>query len=92
MAAGSWEEKIDSVLQKYEITKGPLQEDAAELLEVALTDYNDLAQQHGEMLKKYSQEVKPEYQNGVWCCPDCGSRIHYHHSHCHRCGKKIGWG
>ena len=92
MAAGSWEIKIDRVLRQFGVTMVPLQDNAAEELESSLQDYHDLAQQYGDLMKKYCYETKPEKRNGIWCCPDCGKRIQYHHSHCHWCGAKLGWG
>lgn len=91
MAAGAWETKINDVLLRFEIIKKPLQENAAEELESALQDYHDLAQQYSDMLKKFCYDAKPIRKNGVWVCPDCNRRIQYNHSHCHYCGRKVGW-
>lgn len=91
MAAGTWEIQISRVLVKFGVIKKPLQENAAEELESALQDYHDLAQQHSEMLKKFCYDAKPIRKNGVWVCPDCNRRIQYNHSHCHYCGRKVGW-
>ena len=92
MAAGKWEIQISKVLVKFGVTKVALQENAAEELESTLQDYHDLAQQYGDMLTKFCYEAKPIKRNGVWCCPECGKRTSYNHSHCHWCGKKLGWG
>lgn len=43
------------------------------------------------MIRHYETKSAPVRQNGVWCCPSCGKRVQSNHSHCHRCGKKIGW-
>ena len=91
MASGKWERDIDSVLLKYGVTKESKQANAAEELESALQDYHSLAQQLGSMVAKYTIEQKPIRRNGIWCCPECGKKIQYHHSHCHLCGKKVGW-
>lgn len=85
------EEQIDEVLVRFKVTKTPLQENAAEELASTLQDYHDLAQQYSNMLTKFSYADKPVQRSGVWCCPDCGKRIQYNHSHCHWCGKKVGW-
>ena len=91
MAAGKWETGIDKVLLKFGVTKTLFQENAAEELESVLQDYHDRAKQHGNMIQKYIHSEKPVRQNGVWLCPACNHRIQYNHSHCHFCGKKIGW-
>ena len=87
----SWEVGVDKVLLKFGVTKEPLQDNAAENLESVLQDYLDLAQQYSDLVTKFCYETKPVKRNGVYVCPDCGSRIAYNHSHCHRCGKKLGW-
>lgn len=86
-------EKIAAVLKKFKVCSGKTDslEGVAEELASTLQDYHDLAQQYGDMLTKYCYEDKPEKRNGVWCCPACNKRISYNHSHCHWCGKKIGW-
>lgn len=33
----------------------------------------------------------PPTKTGVWHCPACNSRVQINHSHCHRCGKRLGW-
>ena len=91
MAAGKWETEISDVLLKYGIIKEPLQDGAAEELESSLQDYHDLAQQYSDLMTKFYYEAKPVRKNGVWVCPDCGKRIQYKHSHCHWCGKRVGW-
>ena len=91
MAAGKRENDIDEVLIRFGVTKKPLQENAAEELESTLQDYHDLAQQYSDMLTKFGYADKPIRKNGVWVCPDCKKRIQSNHSHCHWCGKKIGW-
>lgn len=91
MAAGKWETEIDEVLIRFGVTKEPLQENAAEELESTLQDYHDLAQQYSDMLTKFGYADKPIRKSGAWVCPACGKRIQYNHSHCHWCGKKIGW-
>ena len=63
-----------------------------EELESVLQDYKDLSQQHSDMIAKFCYEDKPIRRSGVWCCPACGKRVNYHHTHCHWCGKKMGWG
>ena len=89
--AGAWEEGISQVLMRYGVTKEPLQGNAAEELENALQDYHGLARQYGQMLADFCHEDRPVRKDGIWLCPKCRRRIQHSHSHCHRCGKKIGW-
>lgn len=57
-----------------------------------LADYEKIADQNGKMIVHFQKEEKPILsKNGVWCCPSCGKRVNYHHTHCHWCGKKMGW-
>ena len=91
MATGKWETKINDVLLKFGIIKEALQDSAAEELESTLQDYHDLAQQYSDLMTKYCYEAKPVKRNGIWVCPECGRKIVYNHSHCHWCGKKLGW-
>lgn len=89
---GAWEESINKVLMRYGVTQETLQSNAAEELESTLQDYHDLAQQYGDMLTVFCYEEKPAFCNGKWLCPKCRKRIRHNHTHCHWCGKKIGWG
>lgn len=91
MGQAKWEADVSEVLVKFGVTKEHLQENAAEELASTLQDYHDLAQQYSDMLTKYSYAEKPVRKSGVWSCPDCGKRIQYNHTHCHWCGKRIGW-
>ena len=50
-----------------------------------------LAKQYQTLHRKYEAPGKPTHKDGVWHCPACNSRVQINHSHCHRCGKKIGW-
>lgn len=84
MPLGKWVNDIDSVLLEFGVTKESMQTDAAEKLASALQD-------HQRITERYTIEHKPEWRNGVWCCPACGKRIQYHHSYCHKCGKRVGW-
>ena len=88
---GTWEASVNKVLMRYGVTKEILQGNAAEELESTLQDYHDLAQQYGDMLTVFCYEAKPAFFNGIWLCPKCRKSIHYNHTHCHWCGKKIGW-
>ena len=56
-----------------------------------LQDYNSLAKQYQTLHRKYEAPGKPTHKDGVWHCPACNSRVQINHSHCHRCGKRIGW-
>lgn len=88
---GAWEKSLDKVLLKFGVTKETLQENAAEELESTLQDYHDLAKQYSDMISRFSYEDKPLKKNGVWLCPSCHRRVAVHHTHCHWCGKKMGW-
>ena len=55
-----------------------------------LQDYNSLAKQYQTIHRKYEAPGKPTHKDGVWHCPAC-NRVQINHTHCHRCGKKIGW-
>lgn len=91
MAAGQWELRISAVLVKFGVTKEKLQENAAEELESTLQDYHDLAAQYSDMMTAFCYEDRPVRRNNVWLCPKCGKRVQYNHTHCHWCGKKMGW-
>lgn len=91
MAAGQWELRISAVLVKFGVTKEKLQENAAEELESTLQDYHDLAAQYSDMMTAFCYEDRPVRRNNVWLCSKCGKRVQYNHTHCHWCGKKMGW-
>ncbi len=92
MVAGKWEMQVNKVLLRFGVIKKSLQENAAEELESTLQDYYYLAAQYSDMMTTFCYEDKPVKQNGVWICPKCGKRVQYNHTHCHWCGKKMGWG
>ena len=56
-----------------------------------LQDYNSLAKQYQALHRKYETPGKPTHKDGVWHCPACNCRVQINHSHCHRCGKRLGW-
>ncbi len=56
-----------------------------------LHDYQSLVKQYRNMHSKYELQDKPKHKNGVWLCPACSGRVQSYHSHCPRCGKRIGW-
>lgn len=56
-----------------------------------LTDYRSLAKQYQTMRRKYEAPAKPTHKDGVWHCPGCNGRVQINHTHCHRCGQKLGW-
>ena len=56
-----------------------------------LQDYNSMAKQYQTLHRKYEAPGKPTHKDGVWHCPACNSRVQINHSHCHRCGKRLGW-
>lgn len=91
MAAGQWELRINEVLVRFGVIKEILQDNAAEELESTLQDYHDLATQYSDMMTTFCYEDKPVKINNVWFCPKCRKRVQYNHTHCHWCGKKMGW-
>lgn len=50
-----------------------------------------MAKQYQTLHRKYEAPGKPTHKDGVWHCPACNSRVQINHSHCHRCGKRLGW-
>ena len=56
-----------------------------------LQDYNSMAKQYQTLHRKYEAPGKPTHKDGVWHCPACNSRVQINHSHCHRCGNRLGW-
>lgn len=78
----------------------PKDVEMAERIEEALTqamdivyDYQSMADEHKRMVEKYETEA-PVIKRGMdfYCCPACGKRTSRNHTHCHWCGKKLGWG
>lgn len=82
------------------ITEGdPKDVGMAESIEEALTqamdivyDYQSMADEHKRMVEKYETEA-PVIKRGMdfYCCPAYGKRTSRNHTHCHWCGKKLGW-
>lgn len=77
----------------------PKEAEMAERIEEALTqamdivyDYQSMADEHKRMVEKYETEA-PVIKRGMdfYCCPACGKRTSRNHTHCHWCGKKLGW-
>lgn len=71
----------------------------AEKIEAAITqamdiifDYKTMADAYTQMMTKYEKE-QPVIKRGMdfYQCPACGKRTGRNHSHCHWCGKKLGW-
>ena len=73
------------------------------LLKEAQTEYSqkitegdpkdvEMADEHKRMVEKYETEA-PVIKRGMdfYCCPACGKRTSRNHTHCHWCGKKLGW-
>ncbi len=78
----------------------PQKVEMAEKIEEALTqamdiiyDYQSMVDEHKRMIEKYETET-PAIHRGmdVYQCPACGKRTSRNHTHCHWCGKKLGWG
>lgn len=55
-------------------------------------DYERMAECSNRMIQHYETKAQPVRKNGLLCCPVCGKKVPFNHSHCHWCGKKIGWG
>lgn len=83
------------------ISEGDLEMEVelAEKVEEALTqamdiiyDYQSMADEHKRMVEKYETEA-PVIKRGMdfYCCPACGKRTSRNHTHCHWCGKNLGW-
>ena len=56
-----------------------------------ISDYEKVVAELNRLLQHYETEAKPINRSGVYCCPECGRRVQFNHSHCHYCGKRIGW-
>ena len=57
-----------------------------------IADYEAAVAQTAELIRKYEQE-EPAINRGMgyWQCPECQKRTSEGHSHCHWCGKALGW-
>ncbi len=66
------------------------QEALEEVLDI-LHDYELQTEQIRKDCDHFHTETRPYIRNGVWLCPKCGKRVQYNHTHCHWCGKKMGW-
>ena len=56
-----------------------------------ISDYEKVVSELNRLLQHYETEAKSINRNGAYCCPECGRRVQFNHSHCHYCGKRIGW-
>ena len=56
-----------------------------------ISDYEKVVADSNRLLQRYETAAKPMIKSGVCCCPECGRRVQYNHSHCHYCGKRLGW-
>lgn len=56
-----------------------------------LHDYELQSEQIRKDCEHFHTETKPDMRNGVWLCPSCGRRVQHNNTHCHWCGKKLGW-
>lgn len=56
-----------------------------------ISDYEKATAETSRLIMHYETMDKPIHRSAVWCCPNCGKRIRFNHSHCHYCGKRIGW-
>lgn len=58
-----------------------------------LYDYPRQAEQLRLLMEKYEKEVPAIVrEKDFFQCPSCNGRTGRRHSHCHKCGKKLGWG
>ena len=66
----------------------------AEAIEEALNILHDYELQ-AEQVKKDNEQfhvaAKPVRKNDIWLCPKCHKRVQIRYTHCHWCGKKMGW-
>lgn len=45
-----------------------------------------------KFIEKYQTNAKPIQKTmTLYLCPSCHRRVKKNQSHCHRCGKKLGW-
>ena len=72
---GSWKNDIESLQEAMDI----------------ISDYEKVVADSNRLIHRYETAAKPMIKSGVCCCPECGRRVQYNHSHCHYCGKRIGW-
>ena len=72
---GSWRNDIESLQEAMDI----------------ISDYEKVVSDSNRLIQHYETEARPINRSGVWCCPECGRRVQYNHSHCHYCGKRMGW-
>lgn len=79
----------DTVLILRELQKEGI--DDLESVRDLIADYNAQAKTYQAMHQKYEVASKPVRKDGVLHCPECNHRVSPHHSHCHWCGKKLGY-
>ena len=81
------------------LKEDPQTVEMAERIEQAITDamdiiydYQTMAEAHAQMIEKYEKESAVISRGmDIYQCPVCGKRVSRNHSHCHWCGKKLGW-
>ncbi len=67
-------------------------EDFAKIADI-LFDYVNQERQFLRLMEKYEKESPAIIKDvGFFQCPACRKRTGRNHTHCHWCGKKIGWG
>lgn len=80
---------LDSL--KGECMTGSGSETLQEAIDI-ISDYEKTVAGLNRMVKHYETPEKARrIEAGVYVCPACGKRVSYNHSHCHWCGKSIGW-
>lgn len=53
-------------------------------------DYTGMAAETRELRRKFCTPANVIRKDGVFHCPECNSKTPPRHSHCHRCGRKLG--
>lgn len=74
--------------------EAPWNEDVKALQEAIdiINDYESVVDYNNRMTAHYEVAEKPRrIAAGVYVCTYCGKRTQHNHSHCHWCGKKLGW-
>ena len=86
--AGMIEDARDSGDPKWALFQGVgMIREAADII----SDYEMVVEENLEYQKRYAEETAPLYECGVMICPECHHRVKDNYTHCHHCGKKLGW-
>lgn len=91
-AESIWQRDVDALESAIAIISA-LQDEGisdAEGVRDLIFDYDGLGKQCKELTRKFCTASAPTHKDGVWHCPECNARTSFNHTHCHRCGKKLG--